>query len=228
MSNAKRMAAFPGLFVALFALALAPALVSPAVAQTPQLANLYGGGLQEGDEVATLIDGVVCETYTVTAEDGGEWYIVMRLGSCGGAAVDGARVTFTVNGNAADQYVTWSDGYTPADRADGITLTFATGGGSVSADPDVDGPPEPPSLSRTNGLAIFSGGTLDDLEAAALAACPGGATIWANAPGGDGYLPFVPNAPIPILNAAFRSAYADGFDGPEPVIVNLCVKTAGS
>ena len=225
MSNAKRVA-FPGFFVALFALALAPALVSPgpAVAQvTPQKADLYGGGLQEGNEVAVLIGGVVCETYTVTAEDNGEWYIEVGAGSCDGGAVEGARITITVNGNTADQYVTWSDGYTPPDRANGITLTFE--GSSVSVGPER--PPDAPSLSRSRGLAIFSGGTLDELEAAVLAICPGGATVWANAPGGDGYLPFIPNA-IPLLNAPFRSAYADGFDGPEPVIVNLCVTTAGS
>ena len=220
MSNAKRLA-LPGLFAALFALALAPALVSPgpAVAQvTPQRADLYGSGLQEGDVVAALIDGVECGTHTVSAEDNGQWIIVIPSGSCGGGAVEGARITLTVNGNTADQYVTWSDGYFPSDRANGITLTFA--GSSVSADPE--GPPLTATLSRTRGLAIFSGGTLDELEAVALAACPGGVTIWANAPGGDGYLPFVPNAPLPLVNAAFKRAYADGFDGPEPVIVNLC------
>ena len=225
MSNAKR-AAFPGFLVALFALALAPALMGPgpAVAQTPQQADLYGGGLQEGDVVAALIGGVECGTHTVSAEDNGGWYIVVGAGACGGAAAEGARITITVNGNTADQFVTWSDGYSPPDRANGIALTFA--GSSVSADPE--DPPPTATLSRTRGLAIFSGGSLDELEAAALYACPGGVTIWANAPDGDGYLPFVPNAPIPLLNAAFRSAYADGFDGPEPVIVNLCVKTAGS
>jgi hypothetical protein len=220
MSNAKRMA-LPGLFVALFALALAPALMSPgpAVAQvTPQRADLFGTGLQQGDVVAALIDGVVCDTYTVTAEDGGAWAIVIPSGSCGGGAVAGAQVTITVNGATADQVVTWSDGYFPADRANGITLTFA--GSSVPADPV--GPPLTATLSRTEGLAIFSGGSLDEFEAVALAACPGGVTIWANAPGGGGYLPFVPDAPLPLVNAAFNRAYAGGFDGPEPVIVNLC------
>lgn len=225
MSNAKRVA-FPGFLAALFALALAPALVGagPAAAQvTPQQADLYGSGLQEGAVVAALINGVECGTHTVAAQDGGWWHIVIRSGSCDGGAVEGARITFTVDGTTADQYVTWSDGYSPPDRANGIVLTFE--GSSVSADPK--GPPPTATLSRTQGLAIFSGGSLDELEAATLHACPGGATVWANAPGGEGYLPFVPNA-IPLLNAPFRSAYADGFDGPEPVIVNLCVKTAGS
>ncbi len=224
MSNAKRVA-FPGFFVALFALALAPALTGPgsAVAQTPQRADLYGGGLQEGDVVAALIGGVECATDTVSAEDNGGWYIVVESGACGGAAVEGARITITVNGNTADQYVTWTDGYTPPDRANGIALTFE--GSSVSADPE--GPPPTATLSRTQGLAIFSGGSLDELEAATLYACPGGATVWANEPSGNGYLPFIPNAPA-FINAAFTIVYADGFDGPEPVIVNLCKQEAGS
>ena len=212
MSNAKRVA-FPGFLIALFALALAPALTGPgpAVAQTPQRADLYGGGLQEGDVVAALIRGVECGTYTVSAEDNGGWYIVVESGACGGAAVEGAVINITVNGNTADQYVTWTDGYTPPDRANGIALTFE--GSSVSADPK--DPPPTATLSRTQGLAIFSGGSLDELEAAALYACPGGALIWANEPSGNGYLSFVPNPAIAILNAAFKTAYPDGFDGPE-------------
>ncbi len=230
MSNAKRVA-FPGFLVALFALALAPALVSPGpvVAQTPQVATLYGSGLQEGDEVAALIDGVVCETHTVSAEDNGWWDVaieagpVIRVGPCGGVAVEGAVINITVNGEKADQYVTWTAGYTPPDRLNGIALTF--GGSSVSADPK--DPPPTATLSRTQGLAIFSGGSLDELEAAALYACPGGVTIWANEPSGEGYLPFAPHA-ISILSAAFRNVYADGFDGPEPVIVTQCRQEAGS
>ncbi len=230
MSNAKRLA-FPGLFVALFALALAPALVSPgpAVAQTPQLATLYGSGLQEGDEVSALIDGVVCGTHTVSAEGNGGWKIaiqagvVAEVGPCGGVAVAGARITITVNGNTADQYVTWMAGYTPPDRLNGITLTFASGAGSVSADPvDPGGPPEPPTLSRSSGLAIFSGGSIDDLEAAVTALCPGGANIFTNEPSGNEYLLFVANARFDIVNTSFRGAYSGGFDGPEPVIVEDC------
>ena len=222
MSNAKR-AAFPGFLVALFALALAPALMGPgpAVAQvTPQQANLFGSGLQEGDVVAALINGVECGTHTVAAEDGGWWHIVIRSGSCDGGAVEGARITFTVNGNTADQRVTWSDGYVPTDRQNGIVLTFE--GSSVSVDPE--GPPLTATLSRSSGLAIFSGGSLDELEAAALAVCPGGALIWANEPSGDGYRSFVPSPAIAILNAAFKAAYPDGFDGPEPVIVEQCTQ----
>ena len=220
MSNAKRVA-FPALFVALFALALAPALVSPghAVAQaSPQQANFFGTGLQGGDEVAALIDGVVCGTHTVAAEDGGGWIITIKAGSCGGGAVEGARVTFTLNGNTADQWATWSDGYFPSDRVNGIVLTAGSGGPSVPVDPTGA------TLSRTQGLAIFSGGSLDELEAVVLAACPGGALVWANEPSGNGYLSFVPNPAIAILNAAFRSHYPDGFDGPEPVIVEQCTR----
>ena len=106
----------------------------------------------------------------------------------------------------------------PPDRSTGIVLTV--GGTAVPVDPD--GPPEPPSLSHSSGLAIFSGGSIEDLEAAASALCPGGAEIWVNEPSGNGYLLFVAKARFDIVNTAFRGAYSEGFDGLEPVIVNGC------
>lgn len=227
MSNA-RILALPGLVASLFMLVLAPALwgSGPAAAQTNDPpATFWGSGLDEGVVVAASIDGTECDSTTV--DDTGTWAIFVYTGDCGGGAVSGARVRFSVDGVQADQYVTWEVGYGPSDLVNGIVLTVG-GGAPVAADPvDPDGPPEPPRLSRTQGLAIFSGGSLDDLEAAALARCPGGVNIWANAPGGDGYLLYVANAPIALVNAAFTRVYGNGFDAPEPVIVTQC-KTGGS
>ena len=229
MSNARTLA-LPGLVASLFMLVLTSALWSAAPA-TAQLADppasLYGTGLDEGITVAANIDGVECHSTTVDAT--GAWAIAVYKGECGGGAVSGARITFTVDGVQADQYVTWAVGYAPSDVVKGIVLTVG-GGAPVSADPadDGDGPPEPPRLSRTQGLALFSGGSLDDLEAAALAACPGGANIFANEPSGDGYLLYVANAPFAIVNAAFTRVYGDGFDAPEPVIVTDCKTGTGS
>lgn len=228
MSNARTLA-LPGLVASLFMLVLVPGLWSsgPAAAQTTDPpAEFYGTNIADGIVVAAIIDGTECDSSTVT---GGLWHITLQPDSCGGLAVNGARVTFTVDGVQADQFVTWRAGYGPPDIARGIDLTVGGGAGTVSADPaDPDGPPEPPRLSRSQGLAIFSGGSLDDLEAAALAACPGGANVWANAPGGEDYLLFVAGAPFQIVNAAFTRVYGDGFDGPEPVIVTGCKTGTGS
>ena len=227
MSNA-RTPALPGLVASVFMLVLASALWSSgsASAQGYDLpAELYGSGLPDGTTVAAHIGDTECES---TVVEDGAWLIRLYSGDCGGAAVDGARITFTVDGVQADQYVIWSVGYGPPDLAAGIELTVG-GGAPVAVDPvDPVGPPEPPRLSRTQGLAIFSGGSLDDLENAALALCPGGATIFANAPGGDDYLLFRAGAPFPLVNAPFEAVYGDGFDGPEPVIVTGCVTAGGS
>ena len=206
-----------GLVAALFALILAPAVFTagPVAAQAGDLpAEFYGvGGLQDGDVVVASIGAEECGSSTVA--DGG-WTISVQPGACNGAAVSGATVTFTVNGVLADQSATWEPGYAPADPASGITLT--TGG----TGPVTLLPPDAPTLSRSSGLAIFSGGSIDELEAAATALCPGGANIFTNEPGGNGYLLFVANARFDIVNTSFRGAYSGGFDGPEPVIVQDC------
>lgn len=225
MSNMKAPA-IPGLVASLFAFVLVPVLWGPAPAAA-QLAselpaNFYGTYLDEGDVVVAYIGGEECGSSTVTD---GLWLITLQLNGCDGRAVSGATVTFTVNGAQADQSWTWTPGFAPDDPIKGIDLTVGGGAGRMPVSPG--GPPEPPRLSRTQGLAIFSGGSLDDLEAAGLAACPGGVTIWANEPGGNSYLPFVAGALVPIVNRPFTSAYPDGFDGPEPVIVKDCVTAGG-
>lgn len=216
MSIAKTPAT-SGLVAALFALILVPAVFGPgpATAQGILGIDLYGTGLEDGDVVVVSINGEECGTLPVAAD--GVWAIRVYPGDCNGEAEDGAPITFTLNGDLADQTVTWAAGWLPPDPVNGITLTVGGTGPSV-----VNGPPEPPTLSRNSGLAIFGGGSIADLEAAATALCPGGASIWVNEPSGNGYLLFVANARFDIVNSAFRGAYSGGFDGPEPVIVNDC------
>ena len=233
MSNARTLA-LPGLVASLFMLVLVPGLWSPAPAAAQigadAPAGLYGTGLDAGVTVVAWIDGQECGSSTVAANDPqGAWYIPVAPGGCNGGAVSGATITFTVDGVQANETVTWSAGYGPPDAANGISLNVGGGVGSTPDGPvDPDGPPEPPTLSRSQGLAIFSGGTLDDLEHAALALCPDGVFVWANDATGENYLLYVAGAPFPIVNAAFMQAYADGFDGPEPVIVTKCNTTGGS
>lgn len=223
MSNARTLA-LPGLVASVFMLVLAPGLWSPgpATAQVSEFpAELYGSGLTPGLTIAAYVGSAECGSTTV--EDDGWWLIRVYPGECGGGAVEGAEVTFTVNGRRAEQTVTWRSAFEPDDRDNGILLTVGGGVPAPTVPVDPDGPPEPPTLSRTQGLAIFSGGTLDDLELAILAACPGGATIWANdLTGQEPFVPFFANAPIDLLNVPFRTVYPDGFDGPEPVYIVGC------
>ncbi|MYD66651.1 MAG: hypothetical protein F4X26_11850 [Chloroflexi bacterium] len=228
MSNARTLAV-PGLVASVFMLVLASALPGPVPAAAQDLsvfpADLYGTGLPDGTVVAAHIGSTECES---TVVEDGVWLIRLYPDDCDGLAVSGARVTFTVDGMQADQYVLWQASYSPPNQTTGIVLTVGSGVPVAVGPVDPDGPPEPPRLSRNRGLAIFSGGSLDDLEAAALAACPGGVTIWANDPDPEGdYLIFRPNPPIPLINVPFRTVYPDGFDGPEPVIITDCVTAGG-
>ena len=111
-----------GFFVAAVAAVLVgTALLSGATAHAQNPPASYYGVAAAGDEISASIDGVACET--VTADANGEWVIVMKQDSCGGAAVAGAGVSFTLNGATADQSETWEPGGAPADLVNGITLT---------------------------------------------------------------------------------------------------------
>ena len=102
-------------------LVVGTALLSGATAHAQNPPATYYGVAAAGDEISASIDGAACET--VTADANGEWVIVMQENSCGGAAVAGAGVSFTLNGATADQTETWEPGGAPADLVNGITLS---------------------------------------------------------------------------------------------------------
>ena len=126
-------------------LVVGTALLSGATAHAQNPPATYFGVAAAGDEISASIDGVACET--VTADANGEWVIVMKEDSCGGAAVAGAGVSFALNGATADQTETWEPGGTPADRANGITL-------SVMAPAPAPAPPD----TGNAGFAVDRGG----------------------------------------------------------------------
>jgi hypothetical protein len=162
---------------ALLALLLGPLAFGAhsALAQGPTQAIYYGGGQEAGGTITALIGGVVCDSTEV--DNAGEWAIWVDEEDCGGGAVDGATVTFQVNGQAAEQTVTWA-----ASDAQVIALTIAPAMPEATPeagtpampeatpeatpampeatpdDGDKDGMmPEPPESVGTAGLATESG-----------------------------------------------------------------------
>ena len=75
------------------------------------------------------------------------------------------------------------------------------------------------TLSVTFNLGVFSGGSVEDLHAAAEAACAGGADIWLQDADG-GWQLYRTSAPV-FANAPFAAAFADGI-GQVGVYVASC------
>ena len=128
-----------GLVAALFALLLGSLAVGSqtAHAQGPDSAQYYGTGLAAGDTVSASVDGVECGSTTADAD--GNWLLVVAAGDpCG--PDEGDTVNFSVNGEVAEQTESWTGGGTPADAANGISLTVAEmGDGMGDGDGDGDG-----------------------------------------------------------------------------------------
>ena len=89
----------------------------------------------------------------------------------------------------------------------------------MEEEPDMPAMPEGATLTGNAPLMIFSGGSLDDLAAAAGDACPGGAVVWAQDSGGAWQV-WSSSAPD-IANIGFTSAFADGL-GMQAVWVSSC------
>ena len=133
---------------AVAAVLVGTALLSGATAHAQNPPATYFGVAAAGDEISASIDGAACET--VTADANGEWLIVMQEKSCGGAAVAGAIVNFSLNGATADQSETWTAGGGPMDRVNGISLT-------VTPMDDETPAPAPPDTGNA-GFALDRGG----------------------------------------------------------------------
>ncbi|MCY4456073.1 MAG: hypothetical protein OXC56_07155 [Chloroflexi bacterium] len=130
-----------GLAAALFALLLGPMVFSAgsALAQNPP-ATFYGTA-EAGDAVTASIGDAECGS--ATANDDGFWQIVIAAeADCN--PISGSTVSFTLNGEAATETATWSPGGTPADVANGITLT-------VEVMPEPEPEPEPVMVPADKG-----------------------------------------------------------------------------
>ena len=122
MNLAKGPARF-ALAAALFALMVGPMLfsASSALAQGAP-ANYYGAGLTEGAVVTVSIEGGECASATVDA-DGGWAVSIGADNDCNPTA--GATVAFAIDGDDAEQTMSYEAGGLPANVATGITLTVA-------------------------------------------------------------------------------------------------------
>lgn len=141
------------------AVSLFGALSTTASAQTSPPFTAYGTGATAGDEIGIWAGSTLCTT--VTADASGNWGPVQvgesGLGDC--TFADGDTISFSLNGDVADQTETWAAGGAPADVATGTVLT-ATGGGTT---------PEPGDTGNA-GFADAGTASIAALVLAALAA----------------------------------------------------------
>ncbi len=134
MSLIRKLAGFTAALVV--ATLLFGAVTSTAQAQTSFFVA-YGTGLSAGDTVEVFANGVSCGT--ITADADGTW--VGQVGTDGADASDcnavaGDELTFNLNGEATTASETYSNGGTPADAANGITLELGGDGAGQVAPPD--------------------------------------------------------------------------------------------
>ena len=100
-----------------------------------------------------------------------------------------------------------------------ITLTV---GSEPEPDPPAPEPSDTPSLSRSIGLAVFSGGSVAELAAAALADCST-AAVWVDDGSGSGsQILLLAGGVLPIGQAALEAIYPDGLEANTPVLITRC------
>lgn len=139
------------------AVSLFGALSTTAHAQTSPPFTAYGTGATSGDEIGIWAGTTQCTT--ATADASGNWGPVQvgeTLGDC--SFSDGDTISFSLNGDVADQTETWAAGGAPADVATGTVLT-ATGGGTT-----------PPTPGDTGNAGFASGAGTNAIAALILAA----------------------------------------------------------
>ncbi|TAJ21614.1 MAG: hypothetical protein EPO65_01070 [Dehalococcoidia bacterium] len=204
MTAIRRLA---GLGLALVVCAgLLTATAAPAAAQQAAPYTAYGVGLRAGAMIGANIGGRSCgPAVAVTAT--GTWLMYIAVSSpCSPRAGD--VVSFTVDGQAAEQTVTWSEGGAPANAAAGIALTVAAPKPTVTtaAAPAAGGFTGSISPSGVS-LASFTGTTAQlDTAGAAVKATSISATL------GGKVLTFVVGAPS-FVNTEFNTAFASGLQG---------------
>ena len=108
--------------IAALMLGLGLASVPTAHAQSVQM-TLYGPAESADSQIVVFVDGAECTTAEVSASGDGFLWLAYVGGEGGCEASAGSEITFTVDGNAANETVSFEPGGSPADAANGITLT---------------------------------------------------------------------------------------------------------
>ena len=163
---------------------------STAADQLPYQA--YGSGLAAGTVVTALNHGVVVGTDTVDAT--GNWVINVPAA----AAVSGDTITFALNGAAAAQTATFQPGGFVLPPGLALTASGTSGSGTFATTPNFG--------SGRAAQVVFTGGTVDQLQAATAAAGATGA--WVQDSGGQFRLLIV-GAPA-FLKDAFSASFPGG------------------
>ena len=159
-----------GFAAALLALLLGPLALGfhTAHAQGITSAAYYGTGLEAGATVAASVGGTECSSATVDADGG--WYLeVSESDPC--SPSDGDTVSFSVDGNAAEQTVEWEAGGSPADIVNGISLTVAEampGDGDDNGDA-MPGDGDDVAMPDTGNAGLVTSSSSSSLAAVALA-----------------------------------------------------------
>ena len=104
--------------------------LSTASAQAALPFQAYGSGLKAGQAVEALKGAVSVGKATVDAS--GNWSVLIQAGGAANVA-NGDKITFTLDGKAAAQSVTFQGGQFPAPP--GLALTVAAGGAAPAPAP---------------------------------------------------------------------------------------------
>ena len=207
-------AATTAALLALIAIALLPA--STAQADTLPF-KAWGSGRTAGQVIVALKGGTQVATATVTADGGWD----MNIHGGGAANINnGDMISFTVDGKAAKETISWLSGQfvlTP-----GLVLTLATTAAATPA--PVVTPPvaagtkfaATPIFDATGrSLAVFTGGSVNDLTTAATDARASG--VWVQDSTGMFQL-FIVGGPS-FIGDQFRAKFTAGFSGFTSVLL---------
>jgi hypothetical protein len=188
-------------------------------------AAFYGRApsLHAGDQITASINGVTCGTSTVNASL--EWSLSIPPNApC--APSDGAAVTFRVNGTVATVTPTpvWRDGGTPADVANGYTMTVPGGSSTTGTTPSTTtatvlyG-----SIPAAGGFGIIGASvtaTIDQVVAAT--GCPiASMALYATSNGS--FVAYVPGTSIAGVNAGFLALFPGGVIPAGTALMGRCV-----
>ena len=152
-----------GFAAALLALLLGPLALgfhSAHAQQGPDTATYYGTGLSDGDTVAASIGGTECDSTTANAA--GEWVVRVGPGDC--SPGEGDTVSFSVNGDAAEQTVEWSRG-----GFGEVTLTVAAMPETPDDEDDNGDMPAMPEEPDTGNAGLVGSASSSPFAALALA-----------------------------------------------------------